>query len=58
MVPQILSKNQGWMLKHTLFLCLASFYLLNHCAMISCAKVEAPHIKLYSERRLHPPCVL
>lgn len=43
---------------HSLSLCLASFYLLNHCAMISCAKVEAAHIKLYSEHRLHPPCVL
>lgn len=54
MVSQIL----GWMLKHTLFLRLACFYLLNHCAMISSAKVETPHIKLYSEHRLHPPCVL
>lgn len=46
------------MLKHTLFLYLASFYLLKHCAMISCAKVEPPHIKLYSEHRLHPLGVL
>lgn len=42
----------------TLTLWLPSFYLLSHCAMISFAKAETLHIKLYSEHRLHPPCVL
>ncbi len=58
MFPHTLLRNQGVMAKPTLFLCLSSFYLLNHCAKISCAKTEAPHIKLYSEHRLHLPRVL
>lgn len=50
-------KNRDWCWG-TLSLWLASFYLLSHCAMISFAKAETLHIKLYSEHRLHPPCVL
>lgn len=29
-------------------------FLFDHCAVVSCAQVEASHIELYSERRLHP----